>query len=80
MSKYPTGVWVVSVAELIALIGPGGQAIYVNPAAIISLREPYMIAGESHVVKGTKCVVTMENGTLVASTEPCEVVLRRLTR
>lgn len=61
--------------SLVLLYGPGNQAIWVNPAEVVSAREP---RGSRDFVGGTRCVVTMVNGNLIACIEPCDVVLKRL--
>ena len=64
-------------ASLVELYGPGSppQPIYVNRDQVVSVREPRSRADFS---AGTRCVVTMSNGNLISSSEPCDIVLRRL--
>jgi hypothetical protein len=55
------------------LHGPNGQALFVNPAQITTLREP---AGTDvrHFPKDTHCVVVTTSGKFLAVMEPCAAV------
>jgi len=63
--------------SLVELYGPGTppQGIWVNPAEVVTVREPQRKDG---FAGGTRCVVTMGNGNLISTVETCEVVVRRL--
>jgi len=63
--------------SLVELYGPGTppQGIWVNRDQVVSVREP---ARRDGFAAGTQCVITLANGNLVSSSEPCEMVVRRL--
>jgi hypothetical protein len=63
--------------SLVELHGPTGQAITVNPAAVSSVRTP-IGAAHQHWGPGTKCVLVMGNGALIAVAEDCAAVVRLL--
>ena len=50
---------------------PNGQKIEVNPNEVSSVREPQ---GEGHFAKGTRCILVMTNGKLIAVQEECDAV------
>ena len=62
---------------LVELYGPGTppQGIWVNRDQVVSVREPVRRDG---FAAGTQCVITLTNGNLISSAEPCETVVRRL--
>lgn len=62
---------------LVALDGPGGQKIFVNPREVTSIREPRGM-GQQHFAPGTRCVVFMSNGNILAVTESCSAIRDRL--
>ena len=57
--------------HLILLHGPNGDTINVNPHEVSSLRDP-SVGSEGHFAKGTKCLVFMSNGKVLAISEECE--------
>jgi len=63
--------------HLILLHGPGGHEIDVNPHEVSSLRDPSVVY-EGHFAKGTKCLVFMSNGKVVAISEECEEVKKMI--
>jgi len=65
----------LNLVELYGPPPPNGQGIWVNPAEVVTVREPLRKDG---FADGTRCVVTLANGNLVASIEPCDTVLKRL--
>ena len=61
--------------SLVELYGPAGQRTYVNPDEVSTVREPVR---RDAFAPGTRCVVVMHNGNIIASIEACDVVIRRL--
>jgi hypothetical protein len=57
---------------LITLTGPDGQHVEINPAEIISIREP---RGTDHFAKGTHCLITTTDGKYATVLETCERVI-----
>jgi len=66
----------VFVIHLITLTGPDKQVIRVNPAEIISVREPRDTGGHFH--PDTKCLVFTADGKFLAVTEDCDTVIMRI--
>lgn len=62
---------------LIELDGPGGQKIFVNPREVTTLREPRGMS-QQHFAPGTRCVVFMTNGNILAVSETCETIRDRI--
>ena len=62
---------------LVTLHAPGGQAIYVNPAGVSSVREPQTV-NRHYFAGGTRCVLLMTNGQVISVAEDCAEVLARL--
>jgi len=62
-------------ATLVELYAPGNTPVWVNPAEVVTVREPQQRGG---FVGGVMCVITLANGNIVSSTENCETVIRRL--
>lgn len=56
---------------LVTLTGPGGQTIDVNPAEIVSLREP---RGDSHFDKDVHCLIHTADGKFISVIESCAAV------
>ena len=67
--------WLI-VTALIQLQGPDGQAIFINPDQVISLRQPRSVA-QGHFAPGTKCLVMTTNG-MVVSSETCDAIRTKL--
>ena len=63
-----------ALAALLALTGPGGQAIDINPRKIISLRDP---RPQGHVAKDVRCLISTEDGKFIGVIETCDVVLSK---
>jgi hypothetical protein len=59
---------------LVALTGPGGQVIEINPAEIVSLREP---RGD-HFDKDVHCLIHTSDGKFIAVLETCQAVGRKI--
>jgi uncharacterized protein YlzI (FlbEa/FlbD family) len=59
----------------IALTGPDGQAIKVNPKDIVSLRAP---RGAEHFNKDIHCVVFTADGKYIGVQESCDQVNSKL--
>jgi hypothetical protein len=66
-----------AVAEVafIELHGPDRQLIYVNPAEVVSIREPRSVR---YFVPGTRCVLVMSNNNLTGVADACIDVRRVL--
>lgn len=64
---------IVAAAIFITLHGPAGQEIYVNPRLILSARAPRETQTE-HFAAGVQCVLEMNDGKLIAVTDPCSAV------
>jgi hypothetical protein len=60
------------VLSLVQLTGPDGQLVEVNPAHVVTVREPRNIEGHFH--NDVKCLVHLDDGKFVAVIEPCAVV------
>jgi hypothetical protein len=71
-----TAVLVLDVA-LVELEGPSGQEIFVNPHEVTSLRSPRGM-NQGHFSPGTRCVVVMTNGNILAATQPCANIRRAI--
>ena len=65
------------VAALVALAGTDGQVVWVNPAQVISIREPRGIP-QGHWTHGTRCLVMTVDGRYFTTSDPCEEVRRKL--
>jgi len=63
--------------HLITLTGPDKQVIRVNPAEIISVREPRE-SFQGHFHPDTKCLVFTADGKFLAVTEDCDTVITRI--
>lgn len=63
----------IMIVALIALTGPGGHHIYLNPHEVSSLRDDH---DPEHVAKGIKCLVIMTNGKANGVREDCATVQR----
>jgi len=68
-------------AILIALLfielhGPTGQKLHINAAEVSTLREP--LKARSHWTEGVHCVIVMTNGKVLAVSESCTLVARKL--
>jgi hypothetical protein len=62
---------------LAALNGPEGQTIFVNPAEIVSIREPRDSQTE-HFAAGIHCVLQTADGKLINVTDECNAVRHKL--
>jgi len=62
------------VLAFVALTGPGGQPVFVNPSEVISVREP--LGG--HYDPAVRCVLHTSDGKYIAVTETCVEVRRKL--
>jgi hypothetical protein len=62
---------------LVALTGPTGQRIDVNPAEVTSVRDPTDV-GKTYVARGVHCMLGITNGRFIAVRETCDAVRRRL--
>jgi uncharacterized protein YlzI (FlbEa/FlbD family) len=60
---------------MIVLTGPDGQALKINPKAIVSLRAP---RGTDHLNKDVHCLVFTSDGKYVGVQETCEQVNNKL--
>ena len=59
--------------------GPTGQRIEVNPTEVSSLREPFDASVKNHHwAEGTKCIMVMSNGGLIAIAEDCQTAVEKL--
>jgi hypothetical protein len=67
---------IVAVA-LVTLSGPDGQRIDVNPATVVSVREPRESASD-HFASSVKCILQTVDGKLIAVTTDCATVRQRL--
>jgi hypothetical protein len=56
--------------SLIALHGPEGQLIYLNPEQIVSVRQPRGL-NTGHWPAGVKCLVTTVDGKYITTLETC---------
>jgi hypothetical protein len=70
-------VWSLLLAQLalVELHGPTGQAIYLNPHEVTSLREPQT---QGHLAPGTRCLIYMSNRNFIAVREACGEVRQRM--
>jgi len=73
--------WPVLLAEiaLVELHGPSGQAVWINPHEVTSVRTP-LRANDRYIPGGTRCMVTMANGNLIAVRDSCDAVRQLLSR
>jgi hypothetical protein len=62
---------------LVTLAGPDGQRIDVNPAEVVSVREPRESQAE-HFDPSIKCVLQTADGKLIAVVTDCATVRQRL--
>jgi hypothetical protein len=62
---------------LVQLTGPGGQIIDVNPAEIVSLREPQQ-TGYHHFENNVHCVINTVDGKFIAVIETCDIVRQKI--
>lgn len=65
------------VAMLIAISGPDGQTIWLNPEAVISVREPRGTS-QGHWPANTRCLVMTVDGKFITTVENCTDVRRKL--
>ena len=63
------------VAGLVQLAGPDNQVIWVNPGAVVSLRQP---RNAEHFSRGTRCLLQMSDGHFIAVQNFCDDVRRAL--
>lgn len=67
---------VVKVAlTLVALAGPDGQTIWVNPQEIVSVRTP---RGKDHFGSQVHCLLEMTDGKFVNVTDDCDAVRQKI--
>jgi hypothetical protein len=62
---------------LVQLSGPDGQAIFVNPEEVVSVREPRDTSKESFA-SGTKCVIQTIDGKIVNVADDCDTVRAKM--
>lgn len=62
---------------LLVLIGPDGQPIEVNPAAIVTMRAPRSV-GQAALAPGVQCTITTSDGKIVNTIETCEAVRAKI--
>lgn len=62
-------------AAWLALSGPDGQPIEINPHHIVSSRPP---RGNEHFHKDVKCLLHTADGKIATVTETCDEVHRRM--
>lgn len=67
------------VALLIALAGPDGQTIWLNPEAVISIREPRGL-NSGHWPAHTRCLIMTIDSKFVTTVESCGDVRRKLEK
>ena len=66
--------WIVLIAShLIRLTGPDNQIIEVNPAEIVSVRQPRV---SDHFASGSRCAINTTDGKIVVVQELCTSVMR----
>jgi hypothetical protein len=65
------------VYHLIILHGPGGHVIAINPAEVVTVREPR--EDEGHLAGGVHCIITTGDGKFSAVVETCAEV-RKIAR
>ena len=58
---------------LVALSGPDGQVIFVNPAEVVSIRSPRALHSE-HFAPGIRCVLQTVDGKAIGVADDCDVV------
>jgi hypothetical protein len=66
-------------AEIIRLVvvhTPDGQAVQLNPQAVIQLRVPQKVEG--HFPPGVKCIVNTFDGKITSTVEDCQTIAREL--
>ena len=68
---------VLLISTLIALQGPDGQTIWLNPDAVISVREPRGIK-HGHWPAGVRCLIITVDGKFIALVESCDRVRQKL--
>ena len=61
--------------EFVELHRPGGQAIYINPAEVTSIRQPTV---PGHFSNGTNCLIYLTNRNFITVTETCSDVIKRV--
>ena len=59
--------------DLVEFEAPNHQTIYVNPSAVVSLREPTKLFHEN-----THCVIYKTDGKFVPVLDDCETVMKKL--
>jgi hypothetical protein len=62
---------------LVELHSPLGGHVFVNPAEVVTVREP-RAGSEGHFARGTHCLLIMANGNLFGVTERCDEVRQKL--
>lgn len=65
--------------DLIEMHGPEGQRVLINPSAVTSIRAP-LKTGDKFLPRGTRCLVLVTNGRLIALREDCDAVREALER
>jgi hypothetical protein len=63
--------------QLIFVHGPAGQEIDVNITEISTILRPRKDV-EGHFAAGTECLLTMNNGKQVATTETCQEIVKMI--
>jgi len=66
-----------AILTLVALNGPDGQVIYVNPSHILSVRTPRDYA-ENTMSPVIACAIEMSDGKFVNVIDNCETVLAKI--
>lgn len=68
-----------SLIILVALNGPDGQEILVNPEEIISMRD-IRPKGKDLLAPGTKCAIQTVDGKAILVNDNCETVKAKLSK
>ena len=59
--------------DLVEFLAPNHETVYVNPSAVVSLREPTKLFHEN-----THCVIYKSDGKFVPVLDDCTTVMRKL--
>jgi len=65
----------VDLLQLVELHRPDGEAIYVNPHEVSSLREP---SAQAHFAMGTRCLIYVTSGNFITVRETCMEAVKKL--
>jgi hypothetical protein len=61
---------------LVALTGPGGHVVAINPEEVVSARSP----GQGEFHESVQCVINTTDGKFVAVVETCKDALTKIFR